>query len=114
MAAFGAGAAVRAVERDGFWACAAHPRRQKHREMPPPGASAPAYAATVEPASSPPHANIQGKTRRQRVMERVLGDGLGVGCFLQRISASDSNFLCRREEWPACSGRSSNEGRVRF
>ena len=28
---------------------AAHPRRQKHREMPPPGASAPAFAATVEP-----------------------------------------------------------------
>ena len=33
-----------------FWAGAAHPRRQKHREMPPPGASAPAFAATVEPA----------------------------------------------------------------
>ena len=37
-----------------FWAGAAHPRRQKHREMPPPGASAPAFAATVEPASYPP------------------------------------------------------------
>ena len=40
----------------GFWAGAAHPRRQKHREMPPPGASAPAFAATVEPAASPQHA----------------------------------------------------------
>ena len=36
-----------------FWAGAAHPRRQKHREMPPPGASAPAFAATAEPASCP-------------------------------------------------------------
>ena len=35
-----------------FWAGAAHPRRQKHREMPPPGASAPAFAATVEPLSN--------------------------------------------------------------
>ena len=40
------------VERGGFWTGAAHPRRQKHREMPPPGASAPAFAATAEPASS--------------------------------------------------------------
>ena len=39
-----------------FWAGAAHPRRQKHREMPPPGASAPAFAATAEPAASPQHA----------------------------------------------------------
>ena len=38
------------VERGDFWAGAAHPRRQKHREMPPPGASAPAFVATVEPA----------------------------------------------------------------
>ena len=27
----------------------------------------------------------------------------------QRSSASDSNFRRRKEEWPACSGRSSNE-----
>ena len=46
-----------------FGAGAAHPRRQKHREMPPPGASAPAFAATVKPASCPPSCNIQGKTR---------------------------------------------------
>ena len=35
-----------------YWAGAAHPRRQKQREMPPPGASEPAFAATVEPAST--------------------------------------------------------------
>ena len=52
VATFWAGAAARVVERGGFWAGAAHPRRQKHREMPPPGASAPAFAATVEPAST--------------------------------------------------------------
>ena len=40
------------VERGGFWAGAAHPRRQKHREMPPPDASAPAFAATVVPMLS--------------------------------------------------------------
>ena len=42
-------AATRASERGGLLAGAAHPRRQKQREMPPPGASAPAFAATVEP-----------------------------------------------------------------
>ena len=57
-----------------FWAGAAHPRRQKHREMPPPGASAPAFAATVEPASM--H-NTYGEAHGQRVMKRVLGDVLG-------------------------------------
>ena len=41
------------VEHGGLLAGAAHPRRQKHREMPPPGASAPAFAATAEPASCP-------------------------------------------------------------
>ena len=59
VAAFRAGAAVRMLSVAAFWAGAAHPRRQKHREMPPPGASAPAFAATVKPAracSSPPHA----------------------------------------------------------
>ena len=59
------------------WAGAAHPRRQKHREMPPPGASAPAFAATTEPASCP----LPCKHPRQRrvlgcAMERVLGDVL--------------------------------------
>ena len=45
------------------WAGAAHPRRQKHREMPPPGASAPAFAATAEPASCPPSCKHPSKTR---------------------------------------------------
>ena len=57
-----------------FWAGAAHPRRQKHREMPPPGASAPAFAATVEPASM--H-NTYDEAHGQRVMKRMLGDVLG-------------------------------------
>ena len=56
---------------------AAHPRRQKHREMPPPGASAPAFAATVEPARARPM-QITSKARRvlRRAMERVPGDVL--------------------------------------
>ena len=29
-------------------------------------------------------------------------------------SASDSNLRCCKEEWPACSGRGSNEVRIRF
>ena len=60
-----------------LWAGAAHPRRQKHREMPPPGASAPAFAATVEPARARPM-QITSKARRvlRRAMERVTGDVL--------------------------------------
>ena len=46
----------RALSVAALKAGAAHPRRQKHREMPPPGASAPAFAATVEPARARPHA----------------------------------------------------------
>ena len=59
----------RALSVAAVWAGAAHPRRQKHREMPPPGASAPAFAATVEPVSMQ---TVYGETHRQRVMERVL------------------------------------------
>ena len=59
----------RALSVAAFLAGAAHPRRQKHREMPPPGASAPAFAATVEPVSMQ---TVYGETHRQRVMERVL------------------------------------------
>ena len=43
---------VVATDFAGVAACragAAHPRRQKLREMPPPGASAPAFAATSQP-----------------------------------------------------------------
>ena len=77
------------------WAGAAHPRRQKHREMPPPGASAPAFAATAEPASCPPSCNIQGKTRLQRVMERVLGGCAEGLCwwFVLKMGYSLHRFL---------------------
>ena len=56
-----------------FWAGAAHPRRQKHREMPPPGASAPALAATVEPTftqitSDLPPAYLQSGSSNERVL----------------------------------------------
>ena len=53
---------------------AAHPRRQKHREMPPPGASAPTFAATVEPARARPHA----KHPRQDACR-------GMCCFMHRF-----------------------------
>ena len=76
MAAFGRVLRQGPLGVAAFWAGAAHPRRQKHREMPPPGASAPAFAATVKPARARPMQIIQGKTRRQRVMERVLWDVL--------------------------------------
>ena len=55
---------------------AAHPRRQKHREMPPPGASAPAFAATAEPALSPPHAKHPRQDASSTRDERVLGNVL--------------------------------------
>ena len=56
-----------------FVAGAAHPRRQKHREMPPPGASAPAFAATVEPTftqiiSNLPPAYLQSDSSNERVL----------------------------------------------
>ena len=56
-----------------FLAGAAHPRRQKHREMPPPGASAPAFAATVKPTftqitSNLPPAYLQSDSSNDRVL----------------------------------------------
>ena len=39
-----------------------------------------------------PHANIQGKTRLQRVMERVLGDVLKMGCFVHRFLISGADL----------------------
>ena len=79
-----------------FLAGAAHPRRQKHREMPPPGASAPAFAATAEPASCPPHAKHPkqdtSSTRDERLLEDVQGMCWGcvlkIGCFLHRFLIS--------------------------
>ena len=59
-----------------FWAGAAHPRRQKHRGMPPPGASAPAFAATAEPAQAHPHVKHPRQDASSTRDERVLGDVL--------------------------------------
>ena len=60
-----------------FKAGAAHPRRQKHREMPPPGASAPAFAATVEPTFTQitfdlPPAHLQSDSSNERVLRNGL------------------------------------------
>ena len=72
-----------------FKAGAAHPRRQKHREMPPPGASAPAFAATVEPTFtqitsdlSPTY--LQSDSSNERV--------LGMTCCVHRFLISDPNL----------------------
>ena len=88
------------------WAGAAHPRRQKHREMPPPGASAPAFATTAEPASAPPPCK---HPRQRRVlgcaMERVLGDVLKMSRLLHRflISGADLRIDVRFSPFmPSC------------
>ena len=66
-----------------FWAGAAHPRRQKHREMPPPGASAPAFAATVEPTSTQITSDIPPTyLRSDSSNERVLKMACCVHRFL--------------------------------
>ena len=72
-----------------FWAGAAHPRRQKHREMPPPGASAPAFAATVEPTFTQitfdlPPAHLQSDSSNERV--------LGMTCCVHRFLISGPNL----------------------
>ena len=68
-----------------YWAGAAHPRRQKHREMPPPGASAPALAATVEPASTHITSGIPPSyLRRDSSNERVLK----IACCMHRFLIS--------------------------
>ena len=89
----------RVVERGGllggllsvaaYWAGAAHPRRQKHREMPPPGASAPALAATVEPASTHitsgiPPTYLQNDSSNERVLK--------VACCVHRFLISGSDL----------------------
>ena len=83
------GIAAEIIERGGFWAGAAHPRRQKHREMPPPGASAPAFAATAEPALSPQH------TKPPRQDASSTRDGLVLGDVL--LPASIRDFRPRLE-----------------
>ena len=74
MAALSVAAAATGVASvAAFWAVVARSRRQKHREMPPPGASAPAFAATVEPES---------------MQERVLK----VACCVHRFLISGPNL----------------------
>ena len=68
---------VAALSVAAFKAGAAHPRRQKHREMPPPGASAPAFAATVEPTFTQitfdlPPAHLQSDSSNERVLRNGL------------------------------------------
>ena len=86
-----------------FWAGAAHPRRQKHREIPPPGASAPAFAATFEPAL------MQEVHREMRAWARdeAHAEGgmcweclLGMGYFLQRLWISGGQFKNRCSVFP--------------
>ena len=76
------------VDRGGFWTGAAHPRRQKHREMPPPGASAPAFAATVEPTFTQITSDLSPTyLQSDSSNERVLGMTCCVHRFL--ISGPD-------------------------
>ena len=68
---------------------AAHPRRQKHREMPPPGASAPAFAATVEPTSTQitsciPPTYLQSDSSNKRVLK--------MACCMHRFLISSPNL----------------------
>ena len=83
-----------------LWAGAAHPRRQKHREMPPPGASAPAFVATVEPAftqitSDLPPTYLQSDSSNERV--------LGMTCCVHRflISGPDLRIDARFSRFTA-------------
>ena len=89
------------VERCGFWTGAAHPRRQKHREMPPPGASAPAFAATVEPLSNHrgarPHAEHPRQYMSSTRDERVLGDVLRMHAEDRLLPASILDFRAKLE-----------------
>ena len=82
-----------------FWAGAAHPRRQNNREMPPPGASAPAFAATVEPLSNHCGARPHAEHPRQDALstrdERVLGDVLRMRAEDRLIRASILDFRPR-------------------
>ena len=84
-----------------FWAGAAHPRRQKHREMPPPGASAPAFAATVEPLSNHcgvrPHAEHPRQDTSSTRDERVLGDVLRMHAEDRLLPASILDFRAKLE-----------------
>ena len=91
----------RALSVAAFWAGAAHPRRQKHREMPPPGASAPAFAATVEPLSNHrgarPHAEHPRQDMSSTRDERVLGDVLRMHAEDRLLPASILDFRAKLE-----------------
>ena len=91
----------RALSVAAFWAGAAHPRRQKHREMPPPGASAPAFAATVEPLSNHRGARPYAEHPRQDMSstrdERVLGDVLRMHAEDRLLPASILDFRAKLE-----------------
>ena len=80
---------------EAFWAGAAHPRRQKHREMPPPGASAPAFAATVNPARARPMQHPRQRRVLGCAMERVLGGCAEGLCwwFVLKMGYSLHRFL---------------------
>ena len=80
-----------------FLAGAAHPRRQKHREMPPPGASAPAFAATVEPASSPQHAKSPRQDSSSTRDGTRAGECAGVRAEDGLLPASIRDFRPRLE-----------------
>ena len=71
------------------WAGAAHPRRQKRREMPPPGASAPTFAATVEPARARPHAK---HPRQDACFGARWNACRGMCCFMHRFFISSPNL----------------------
>ena len=91
-----------------YWAGAAHPRRQKRREMPPPGASAPAFAATVEPTSTQITSGIPPTyLRRDSSNERVLK----MACCMHRflISSPDLRIdACFSPFTPSCVHRFLN------
>ena len=92
VAACWVGAATRVVERGGFLGgcCGTlggknigkcRLRAHQHPLLPP-------LSILLEPAPC----NIQGKTRLQRVMERVLGDVLKMGCFVHRFLISGADL----------------------
>ena len=67
--------------------------------MPPPGASAPAFAATVKPARARPHANHPrqdaSSTRDERVLGDLLRDVLGERAEDGLLRASILDFRAR-------------------
>ena len=84
-----------------FWAGAVHPRRQKHWGMPPPGASAPAFAPTVETAlmqevNRETRAWARDEARAEECAGECAWDVFGMsaedGCWGWGTFCSDSGF----------------------